>query len=101
MSMLIECKMCHHTYGGWRAQCSACGHPTPRVEPMNTPRVAAPRAPRTERAPRTPAKTSCAFCRVRGAKDTCATCGALIHSTCRTLHDATHREHVLRVTSDV
>ncbi len=94
MSMLIECKMCHHTYGAWRPQCTACGHKTPRQEPINTPRL----IERKRREKREVTKrvkelcaTACAFCRVRGAKEKCRTCGSLVHSTCRILHhDAVH-----------
>lgn len=100
MSMLTHCKMCHHEYGAWRPQCTACGTPTPRPEPLNTPRV----EKRIQREVATRVKrvcaTMCAFCLCRGAHDKCDTCGALIHSFCRHLHnDAAHRHHELRVTS--
>lgn len=91
MSMCIECKMCHFSYGQWRPQCPACGHKTPPPV-FNDALSTAMREPR-RRAPRErrqTAKTVCAFCRVRGARDSCTTCGVLIHSTCRRLHEAAH-----------
>ena len=95
MSMLVICKMCGFEFGAWRPQCTGCGHPTPRQTP---PRVndalgralRAPRAPKKKREKKL-AATACAFCRVRGAKESCATCGARVHGTCRVLHqEAAH-----------
>lgn len=99
MSMLTHCKMCHHEYGAWRPQCTACGTPTPRVEPLNTPRVAERRVREEPVTRERRCATICAFCKCRGAKDKCDDCGELIHPFCRHLHkEAAHRQHELRVT---
>lgn len=98
-SLMTHCVMCHHEYGAWRPQCTACGHPTPREPaPRITPtekRIRREVAVRVKRA----CATLCAFCQCRGAKDHCDECNALIHPFCRHLHKETHRTHTLRVTS--
>lgn len=103
MSMLIHCKMCHHEYGAWRPQCTACGTPTPKPETLNTPRMVE-REKRIRREVTTRVKrecaTLCSFCKCRGAKEKCDECGGLVHSFCRHLHkEQSHRHHELRVTS--
>lgn len=94
MSICIECPMCHHIYGKFRRQCSACGNPTPNFDAFNSPQDALSRAlrdPRSSRKKREPkerqlAATACVFCRQRGAKKTCPTCAGRIHPGCLLLH---------------
>lgn len=101
-SICMECPMCHNVYGKFRAQCPACGNPTPEQPRFNAPRVEAPSVRRRkERKLREgivanvearTSKTVCVFCKSRGAKQTCPTCGGLIHGGCRTLHECAKQE---------
>jgi len=85
--MTVICKTCDHQYGAWRPHCPVCRTSTPRkIHEEATPQIRRAVTRRVKQLVKRESKTTCIFCRQRGAKQQCAHCNELIHGTCVGLH---------------